>query len=225
MLGRSAALFTSTSTAPNCFIAASAMRLQSSGSPTSPITTSVLAPSLPASWATFSQAARSLEPLSTTSKPSSARPSTQARPILRPAPVIKAVLRDAIFYSPGPFHSPRRHVDSKTIPLGQRPARVWTGGSGEAIVLLHGGWAGAEAYWSTVADELERSHLVVAPELPGIGMPASCCRASAPMPRGSTGCSARLRSTAPRSSAIRWAPPSPGVLPRNIPNAAAAWSW
>ena len=62
-------------------------------------------------------------------------------------------------------------MDAKTIPLGQRPARVWTGGSGEAIVLLHGGWAGAEAYWSTVADELERSHLVVAPELPGIGAP------------------------------------------------------
>ena len=62
-------------------------------------------------------------------------------------------------------------MESKTIPLGQRPARVWTGGSGEAIVLLHGGWAGAEAYWSKVADELARSQLVVAPELPGIGAP------------------------------------------------------
>ncbi len=62
-------------------------------------------------------------------------------------------------------------MQSRTIPLGQRPARVWTGGSGEAIVLLHGEWAGAEAYWSTVTGELERSHLVVAPELPGIGAP------------------------------------------------------
>lgn len=53
--------------------------------------------------------------------------------------------------------------------LGQRPGRVWTGGKGEAIVLLHGQWAGAEAYWSTVTENLERSHLVVAPELPGIG--------------------------------------------------------
>lgn len=60
-------------------------------------------------------------------------------------------------------------VELKTIPLGQRPARVWTGGQGEAIVLLHGGWAGAEAYWSTVTDDLERTHLVVAPELPPIG--------------------------------------------------------
>lgn len=60
-------------------------------------------------------------------------------------------------------------MELKTISLGQRPARVWTGGTGEAIVLLHGGWAGAEAYWSTVTDDLERTHLVVAPELPLIG--------------------------------------------------------
>ena len=90
LLGRSAALFTSTSTAPNCLIAASAIVLQSSGLPTSPMTTSVLAPNFSASLATLSQAARSLDPLRTTSKPSSARPSTQARPILRPAPVISA---------------------------------------------------------------------------------------------------------------------------------------
>src|ERR1700730_474534 len=171
LLGRSAALLSSTSTAPNCLTAASAVRWPSSGLPTSPMTPSVLAPRFSASWATLSQAARSLEPLRTTSKPSSARPSTQARPILRPAPVINAVLRDAIFYSPAPIHSRRRHVEAKTIPLGQRAARVWTGGSGEAIVLLHGGWAGAEPYWSTVTGELERSHQVVAPELPGIGAP------------------------------------------------------
>jgi pimeloyl-ACP methyl ester carboxylesterase len=64
-------------------------------------------------------------------------------------------------------------VESNTIPFGQRPARVWTGGSGEAIVLLHGGWAGAEAYWSTVSGDLERSHQVVAPDLPGIGVPGA----------------------------------------------------
>lgn len=59
-------------------------------------------------------------------------------------------------------------MELKTILLGQRPARVWTGGTGEAIVLLHGGWAGAEAYWSTVTDDLERTHFVVAPELPHV---------------------------------------------------------
>ena len=45
LLGRSAALFSSASTAPNFLIASSAMRLQSSGLPTSPMTTSVSAPS------------------------------------------------------------------------------------------------------------------------------------------------------------------------------------
>jgi len=43
--------------------------------------------------------------------------------------------------------------------LGQRPARVWTGGTGEAIVLLHGGWAGAEPCWSTERDDLERTRI------------------------------------------------------------------
>lgn len=62
-------------------------------------------------------------------------------------------------------------MELKTILLGQRPERVWTGGSGEAIVLLHGAWAGAEAYWSTVTDDLERTHLVVAPELPLLHSP------------------------------------------------------
>ena len=62
-------------------------------------------------------------------------------------------------------------MELKTIPLGQGTARVWTAGQGEAIVLLHGEWAGAEAYWFKVADELASTHLVVAPELPGIGAP------------------------------------------------------
>ncbi len=62
-------------------------------------------------------------------------------------------------------------MEPRTIPLGQHPARVWTGGDGEAIVLLHGGWAGAEAYWSTITDDLERTHFVVAPELPPIHSP------------------------------------------------------
>src|SRR5262245_29819974 len=94
--GRTAALLTSASMLPKRARASPAIRLQSSALPTSPMTISVSAPSLLASCATFSQAARSLEPLRATLKPSSARPSTTARPMLRPPPVIKAVLRDAI---------------------------------------------------------------------------------------------------------------------------------
>ncbi len=64
-------------------------------------------------------------------------------------------------------------MELQTIPLGRGAARFWIGGEGQTIVLLHGAWAGAEAYWSGVADELARTHLVVAPELPGIGVPGS----------------------------------------------------
>lgn len=62
-------------------------------------------------------------------------------------------------------------MDLSTLPLGPTTARVWTAGEGEAIVLLHGPWAGAEAYWFSVADELAKTHRVIAPELPGIGAP------------------------------------------------------
>lgn len=62
-------------------------------------------------------------------------------------------------------------MEQKTLPVGRGTARAWTGGEGEAIVLLHGGWSGAEPYWSKVADELAGTHHVVAPELPGIGVP------------------------------------------------------
>src|SRR5262249_17798920 len=92
LLGLSAALLIRASTAPNALIASSAMRLHSAALPTSPMTTIALTPNFSASLATFSQAARSLEPLIATLKPSSARPSTQARPIFLPPPVTRAAL-------------------------------------------------------------------------------------------------------------------------------------
>jgi hypothetical protein len=67
LAGRSAALFTSTSTEPNFAIASWAMRRHSSALPTSAITTSVSTPRAAASLATDSQALRSDEPLITTS--------------------------------------------------------------------------------------------------------------------------------------------------------------
>lgn len=62
-------------------------------------------------------------------------------------------------------------MELKAIPLRPGTARVWTAGEGEAIALLHGPWAGAEAYWFKIADELAATHRVVAPDLPGIGAP------------------------------------------------------
>lgn len=50
-------------------------------------------------------------------------------------------------------------------------ARVWTAGDAgaPALVLVHGGWAGAEMHWSAVWDRLAEHYRVIAPDLPGIG--------------------------------------------------------
>lgn len=52
-----------------------------------------------------------------------------------------------------------------------RPARAWLAGdrASPALVLVHGGWAGAEMHWSSVWDRLGESYHVIAPELPGLG--------------------------------------------------------
>lgn len=50
-----------------------------------------------------------------------------------------------------------------------RPARVHMGGSGSPILLVHGGWADAEFHWSRVWSLLAKRHLVIAPDLPGLG--------------------------------------------------------
>lgn len=58
-----------------------------------------------------------------------------------------------------------------TVQVGGRAARVWVGGDVGApvLVLVHGGWAGAEMHWSAVWDRLAARHRVIAPELPGLG--------------------------------------------------------
>jgi 2-hydroxy-6-oxonona-2,4-dienedioate hydrolase len=57
----------------------------------------------------------------------------------------------------------------REVEVGGRPSKVWTGGEGEPLVLVHGGWGGAEMHWAPVWERLaERCH-VVAPELPGVG--------------------------------------------------------
>ncbi len=50
-----------------------------------------------------------------------------------------------------------------------RPGRVFTGGRGQALLLIHGGWGGAEFHWSRVWDALATRYRVVAPDLPGLG--------------------------------------------------------
>ena len=58
--------------------------------------------------------------------------------------------------------------ESAPLTVAGRPARVRVGGGGAPLVLLHGGWAGAEAHWGPVFDRLATRHRVVAPDLPGL---------------------------------------------------------
>ncbi|WP_028749825.1 alpha/beta fold hydrolase [Rhizobium mesoamericanum] len=44
----------------------------------------------------------------------------------------------------------------------------WIGGQGSPVLLIHGGWAGAEAHWGAVWLHLAKQHAVIAIELPGI---------------------------------------------------------
>lgn len=55
------------------------------------------------------------------------------------------------------------------LRINDRPARVFTGGEGDALILVHGGWAGAHAHWSSVWSPLAQRFRVIAPDLPGVG--------------------------------------------------------
>ncbi len=61
--------------------------------------------------------------------------------------------------------------------LGKR-ARIYQGGAGTAVLLIHGGWTGAAMTWSRVWEPLAQRYLVVAPDLPGLGLPETQPRAS-----------------------------------------------
>lgn len=63
-----------------------------------------------------------------------------------------------------------------TVPIPRAPAtvrghgvQVARGGKGAPILLIHGGWAGAQMHWGRVWSRLIESHDVVAPDLPGLG--------------------------------------------------------
>ena len=55
------------------------------------------------------------------------------------------------------------------VSVRQRPARVFAGGAGSALLLVHGGWSGAQMHWSRVWGRLAERHHVLAPDLPGLG--------------------------------------------------------
>lgn len=60
-------------------------------------------------------------------------------------------------------------VYSQLLTVQDRPARVWRGGSGRPLVLLHGELGDAAAHWRWCWPALAPAYSVYAPDLPGLG--------------------------------------------------------
>jgi 2-hydroxy-6-oxonona-2,4-dienedioate hydrolase len=60
-------------------------------------------------------------------------------------------------------------VQQIEVRVRGQAARVFSGGAGEALLLVHGGWGGARFHWRRVWDLLAQRHRVIAPDLPGLG--------------------------------------------------------
>jgi pimeloyl-ACP methyl ester carboxylesterase len=57
----------------------------------------------------------------------------------------------------------------KDIMLSGKRVRVFTGGTGPALLLLHSAWGDAEMSWASVWNGLSEFFTVIAPDLPGFG--------------------------------------------------------
>src|SRR5262245_39416316 len=64
-------------------------------------------------------------------------------------------------------------IERVEIPVGSRPAKVRLGAQAERLPSLPGGWHAAELHWAPVWERLTARFRVVAPELPGVGDPAT----------------------------------------------------
>ena len=62
-------------------------------------------------------------------------------------------------------------VTSTSIEIEGGPVIVWQGGSGTAVLLMHGAWGGALMHWAPVWTRLAERFRVVAPDLPGLADP------------------------------------------------------
>jgi len=55
------------------------------------------------------------------------------------------------------------------ITLSGKRVRVWTGGTGPALLLLHSAYGDAELSWASVWNDLGENFTVITPDLPGFG--------------------------------------------------------
>ncbi|NNE72716.1 MAG: alpha/beta fold hydrolase [Acidimicrobiales bacterium] len=70
-----------------------------------------------------------------------------------------------------PTLTPIENVRLETISLHGHEVAYWRGGSGPALVLLHG-MAGEATTWQPILERLARDYTVIAPDLPGHGRSA-----------------------------------------------------
>lgn len=61
------------------------------------------------------------------------------------------------------------HVKQLNVTIRGENGRVFTGGAGAPLLLIHGGWGGAALHWNRVWDSLATRYRVIAPDLPGLG--------------------------------------------------------
>lgn len=61
-------------------------------------------------------------------------------------------------------------VTSQSLVVQGKPARIWRGGSGDPLILIHGGLGDAEAHWRANFEALAQHYDVIAPDLPGFGV-------------------------------------------------------
>jgi pimeloyl-ACP methyl ester carboxylesterase len=61
------------------------------------------------------------------------------------------------------------HIRTDRVEIDGRSSRVFVGGRGVPLLLVHGAWGSAAAHWEPVWDLLAPHFHVVAPDLPGIG--------------------------------------------------------
>jgi pimeloyl-ACP methyl ester carboxylesterase len=64
-------------------------------------------------------------------------------------------------------------VVAHSVRVGGQPARVWRGGSGPDLLLLHGGHGDAQWHWRPIWQTLAESFEITAPDLPGFGETAA----------------------------------------------------
>jgi magnesium chelatase accessory protein len=60
-------------------------------------------------------------------------------------------------------------MEAVEIRVGGRPVRLWSGGKGPPLLLLHGGVTDAETHWAPIWNLLAERFTVHAPDWPGFG--------------------------------------------------------